>query len=202
MGAVQFIENLDRTLLTISDIDFERNVEAAVSAIVERHGQEVPCPKSYRMAEKSETSEPENRPQHSGDTEYMIARRPISSDAENSDHILKSNGTDDSRVVSGLLRTMQKPLSSISRIFSEEPSPQPSPGLSPRLSPAVFQPPRKGSDERRLYEEPKGKLIQGQTQPKNIAAEDVAVQQASAEAAEAQRIQKVQHHDAVEFVTF
>ncbi|KAJ8115493.1 hypothetical protein ONZ43_g4654 [Nemania bipapillata] len=37
MGAVQFIENMDRTTLTISDEDFEQNVEAAVSAIAEKH---------------------------------------------------------------------------------------------------------------------------------------------------------------------
>ena len=37
MGAIQFIENLDRTSLTINDDDFEKNVEAAVSVIAERH---------------------------------------------------------------------------------------------------------------------------------------------------------------------
>ncbi|KAK3048369.1 hypothetical protein LTS18_012952, partial [Coniosporium uncinatum] len=40
MGAVQFIENIDRTSLTISDDEFEKNVEAAVSAIAERHAAE------------------------------------------------------------------------------------------------------------------------------------------------------------------
>ena len=37
MGAVQFIENMDRTSLTISDDEFEKSVEAAVSAIAERN---------------------------------------------------------------------------------------------------------------------------------------------------------------------
>ncbi|KAL1643745.1 hypothetical protein SLS58_004761 [Diplodia intermedia] len=37
MGAIQFIENLDRTSLTITDEEFEKNVEAAVSAIAERN---------------------------------------------------------------------------------------------------------------------------------------------------------------------
>ncbi|RAL63813.1 hypothetical protein DID88_003456 [Monilinia fructigena] len=48
MGAIQFIENLDRTTLTISDEDFERNVEAAVSAIAEKAPSRdcsKPCPK-------------------------------------------------------------------------------------------------------------------------------------------------------------
>jgi hypothetical protein len=47
LGAVQFIENLDRTTLTISDEEFEQNVEAAVSAIAEKHQMEaakVPFP--------------------------------------------------------------------------------------------------------------------------------------------------------------
>ena len=37
MGVVTFIENLDRTNLTISDEDFEKNVEQAVSAIAEKN---------------------------------------------------------------------------------------------------------------------------------------------------------------------
>src|SRR4051812_39260411 len=44
MGAIQFIENMDRTTLTISDEDFEANVEAAVSAIAEKHRAESPPP--------------------------------------------------------------------------------------------------------------------------------------------------------------
>ena len=42
MGAVQFIENLDRTALTISDEDFEKHVEASVAAIAEK--QKAPMP--------------------------------------------------------------------------------------------------------------------------------------------------------------
>src|SRR4051812_42912251 len=44
MGAVQFIENMDRTTLTITDDEFEANVEAAVSAIAEKHQAESPPP--------------------------------------------------------------------------------------------------------------------------------------------------------------
>lgn len=42
MGAVQFIENLDRTTLSISDPDFERYVETAVSAMAERQRVNIP----------------------------------------------------------------------------------------------------------------------------------------------------------------
>lgn len=38
-GAIQFIETLDRTSLTVSDEEFEQNVEAAVSAIAEQNRQ-------------------------------------------------------------------------------------------------------------------------------------------------------------------
>src|SRR4051794_5884111 len=57
MGAIQFIENMDRTTLTISDDDFERNVEAAVSAIAERHKLESPILQSQPIfSEKSPTA--------------------------------------------------------------------------------------------------------------------------------------------------
>jgi hypothetical protein len=37
MGVIQFVENMDRTTLTITDEEFEKHVEAAVSAIAEKH---------------------------------------------------------------------------------------------------------------------------------------------------------------------
>ncbi|KAI9790235.1 MAG: hypothetical protein M1816_005260 [Peltula sp. TS41687] len=37
MGVIQFIETMDRTTLTISNAEYETNVEAAVSAIAEKH---------------------------------------------------------------------------------------------------------------------------------------------------------------------
>src|SRR4051794_11616834 len=44
MGVIQFIENMDRTTLTITDEEFETNVETAVSAIAEKHRAESPPP--------------------------------------------------------------------------------------------------------------------------------------------------------------
>lgn len=202
MGVVQFIENLDKTSLTVSDGVFEKNVEAAILAIVDRRVDEVPLPKPHQLLEKSGISEPETIPQNSANIECVTPRRLISPDAGITDRILKNNGIDESRAVSGLLRSIQKPLSSIGRIFSEEPSSQPPPSLSPRLSPAVFQPPRKSSDERKLYEKPQENFNWEQNQLNHPNAEDVAVRQASADAAEAQRIQRVEHQDVVESVTF
>lgn len=57
MGAVQFIENMDRTTLTITDAEFEQNVEAAVSAIAEKHRASSPPPPT--MSEKTGLQTPQ-----------------------------------------------------------------------------------------------------------------------------------------------
>ncbi|CAK43884.1 uncharacterized protein An01g07920 [Aspergillus niger] len=125
-GAIQFIETLDRTSLTVSDEEFERSVEAAVSAIAQQNRE-------------SETLE----------------RQTSGQASQSSD--------EDSAPVAGLLRTIQKPLSTIGRIFSDEPdSPQDRPtqsGASPRLTPNVYQPPRNSSEGRRSAERPRTRRI-------------------------------------------
>ncbi|KAK4694572.1 hypothetical protein P7C71_g3034, partial [Lecanoromycetidae sp. Uapishka_2] len=93
-------------------------------------------------------------------------------------------------------------------MFSEEPStlPQkPRPGGSgpqldapPRLSPAVFQPPRRSDDVRRSTEDTNFSVDSKRPQERKLSAEDAAAQQASAEAAEAQRIQRAEHNNVVE----
>ncbi|KAI4214469.1 MAG: hypothetical protein LQ351_002886 [Letrouitia transgressa] len=214
MGAIQFIETLDRTTLTISDKEFERNVEASVSAIAERHQQEQPMPPSTRpsrISEKSGLSEPEIVPRNSFEAEYSSSRRPLPARAT-LDRSTGSDGTDDSTAVGGLLRTIQKPLSSLGKIFSEDPPilqgsgsrnqpglpPGLPPGLTPqhqpppRLSPSVFQPPRNSS------EEPRSRVDVNSNQQSRMNAENAAAHQASAEAAEAQRIQRAEHQNVVE----
>lgn len=208
MGAIQFIENLDRTSLTISDEDFEKRVEASVSEIAERHEEEeaaapAPPPRPTHISEKSGLSEPEMVPRHSMEAEYNTPSRPLSSRG----YVDRRSGNstqDDSNAVTGLLRTIQKPLSSIGRMFSDDapnhqhPGPrsqteQPLPPPAPlRLSPAVFQPPRNSNEEARP--------VPGAnpTQPQRMSAEDAAARQASAETAEAHRIQRVEHQDVVE----
>ena len=199
MGAIQFIENLDRTVLTISDEEFERNVEEAVSAIAERQKTEPAPPRPQVLSEKSGPSKPEVTPRNSMDAE----RHHNSRNGSSSDTV---EGFEEKAAVGSLLRTIQRPLSSIGRIFSDDiGSPQFSgtrmtqvslpPETPRRLSPAVFQPPRTSEDQGRSEEEAR------RARSPRLSAEDAAARQASAEAAEAQRIQRAEHKDVVELVT-
>ena len=209
MGAIQFIENLDRTSLTISDADFERNVEAAVFAIAERHKEETPLPPQHPVSEKPGHSEPEIVPANSIESEYTDHAPAPSS--RSGLHI--RDGSDESTAANGLLRTIQKTLSSIGRIFSEEASqaqpantrnlPVVPPPLSPppRLSPAVFQPPRSSDDIGASIEGSRGNEKLKHSQVNRLTVEESAARQASAEAAEALRIQRVEHDDVVESVS-
>ena len=215
MGAIQFIENLDRTSLTISDSDFEIKVEESVSVIAERHKEEMPSQPTSRLAnhpqisEKSTLSQPEVIPRNSIDAEYSTPQRPSSS----KNHVETSHGNDgseDTTAVSGLLRTIQRPLSSLGRIFSEDPPmiPQRLQGGEPahrsnqpaQLSPAVFLPPRDSNDESTFQDETGHPRSRYNSQERKINAEDAAARQASAEAAEAHRIQRAEHRDVVELV--
>ncbi|KAI4282541.1 MAG: hypothetical protein L6R38_002838 [Xanthoria sp. 2 TBL-2021] len=215
MGAIQFIENLDRTSLTISDEEFEKKVEASVSEIAERHEEEeetlpqaqapAPPPRPTHISEKSALSEPEMIPRHSMEAEYNTPSRPLSSRGS-ADRRSANSNSEDSNAVTGLLRTIQKPLSSIGRMFSDDaPSSQNSgsrnhveqPSLPPssaplRLSPAVFQPPRYSMEEVQPAQGP------NPSPPLRMSAEDAAARQASAEAAEAHRIQRNEHRDVVD----
>lgn len=202
MGAIQFIENLDRTTLTIPDEEFEKNVEAAVSAIAERESGKpsqsyLPGPNSHADSGNSSRAETDTR--KSTETEKSLNRKYMNqSDGE--------SGTDEKAAVSGILRTIQKPLSSIGRIFSEELGSPQYPGNNirtqtiaayppetpRRLSPAVFQPPRNSNEDTRP-------TIQPRVLSPQISAEDAAARQASAETAEAQRIQRVEQRDIVEY---
>ncbi|KAL8688630.1 MAG: hypothetical protein Q9218_005508 [Villophora microphyllina] len=213
MGAIQFIENLDRTSLTISDEDFEKKVEASVSEIAERHEEEEqqaqspppppPPPRPTHISEKSGLSEPQMIPRTSMDGEYNTSSRPLSSRGS-ADRRTGTGSQEDSNAVSGLLRTIQRPLSSIGRMFSDDGPTQQYPGsrsqpegLPPtaaprRLSPAVFQPPRRSNEDVR----PPSTADTSTSQQRN--AEDAAARQASAEAAEAHRIQRIEHRDVVD----
>ncbi|GAD95680.1 guanine nucleotide exchange factor Vps9, putative [Paecilomyces variotii No. 5] len=187
-GAIQFIETLDRTSLTVSDEEFERNVEAAVSAIAEQNRQaEAQARLSIDSGplEKSISSGAETTPRTSLEAGPSSRRRD---GAQSSD--------EESAPVAGLLRTIQKPLSTIGRIFTEETGlsqpTSPRPGTSPRLSPAVYQPPRSSIEgERPRTSAPR-------QPPVSFDAQEAAARQASAEVAEARRIQRAEHNDVVE----
>jgi hypothetical protein len=191
MGAVQFIENLDRTSLTISDEDFEKNVEAAVSAIAEKHQAEV-TEAIPRIPEKSTLSRPEVTPRHSMEGESSTPRKSTSSN--------EYSGDDEKAAMSGLLRSIQRPLTSIGRIFSEEgssshsgPASTPQPGNTPRMSPN----PRVSSDAARGLPQPPRQTRDPSVRSR-ATAEDAAARQASAELAEAHRIQRLEHANVVE----
>ena len=214
MGAIQFIENLDRTSLTITDEEFENNVEAAVSAIAERH--QAPSspvrspwqPNHVQISDKSSISQPEVVPRNSIEAEYSTPRRSHSTRG-NPTKDPGRDGADENTAMTGLLRTIQRPLSSLGRIFADESGEigiaesqgTNAPAQAPqRLSPAMFQPPRR-SDE---AERPKSHLLPADRpsdiQNRRIKAEDAAARQASAEAAQARRIQIAEHQNVVESV--
>lgn len=178
-GAIQFIESLDRTTLTVSDEDFERNVENAVAEIAEQNRQAEALSPRATVSEKSAIAEPELTPRNSMD---VTSSSPIRRDPSRLNNSNSVDGSDDS--VAGLLRTIQRPLSTIGRIFSDQESSQerkptstPTPAPAPKLGPNVFQPPR---------------------DPTSYDAQEAAARQASAEAAEARRIQRAEHRTVVE----
>lgn len=203
MGAVTFIENLDRTILTISDEDFERNVEQAVSAIAEKnkaeeyesrsHTSTPTAPGMSHLSEKSALSRPEVTPRNSMDAEQVSPRRKVSQRVSEQGHQSTPSGEiDDYDAVTGLLKTIQKPLSSIGRIFSDDgghassqsgsslrPASTPLPGSTPRKrSPAPFDGERRPSPDGR--------------------PQDAAARQANAEAAQAQQVRAKEYKVVVE----
>ncbi|KAK5465007.1 hypothetical protein LTS15_001570 [Exophiala xenobiotica] len=182
-GAIQFIENLDRTTLTVSDEEFERNVELAVSEIAAQNREAEALSPRALYREKSSIAEPELTPRNSMD---VTSTSPIRRDPSRMNS--SSDGANDDGVTS-ILRSIQKPLSTIGRIFSDQDTSQsqetsatstPTPQQSTRLlSPAVFQPPSDG-------------------RVPSYDAQEAAARQASAEAAEARRIQRQEHRTIVE----
>jgi Rab5 GDP/GTP exchange factor len=201
-GAIQFIETLDRTSLTVSDSEFERNVELAVSAIAEKNRESELHALGPIVSEKSTLSEAEVTPRTSMDaTRSSPGKKPNRSTFGGTD-----GGLDDSDAVAGLLRSIQRPLSTIGRMFADEgsvshgrsgPALTPQPGSTPRLSPSLFQPPRSSGEQRRSGEQ----LGEKNDEPRpdvRLDAQEAAARQASAEAAEARRIDRAEHRNVVE----
>lgn len=192
MGAIQFIENMDRSSLTISDDEFERNVEAAVSAIAEKHQANSPVvthQSTFNEKTGLHYGESSTRPSTDG-ADGSTPRRSTSS---------YEGEPDDRAAISGLLRTFQKPLTTIGRIFSDETGSSSSgPGSAPR-SPA---PP--GADRnspRHTYvdeQRPQRPNLPRQPSRHELPAEEAAARQASAEAAEAQKLSRAEHANVVE----
>jgi hypothetical protein len=204
MGVIQFIENMDRTTLTITDDEFEKNVEAAVSAIAEKHRPRSPPAQTEELSEKTSSTlrppagEPSSRrsfESSAGDT--STPRRSTDGGTD--------SGAEEQAAITGLLRTIQKPLSTIGRIFSDEPAvvASASPSSAPR-TPAPNPSPRPSTDgpgdgSPQVQGQGQGQG-QDEDQPRRaqLSAEEAAARQASAETAEAQRLHRAEHANIVE----
>lgn len=190
MGAIQFIENMDRTTLTITDEEFEKNVEAAVSAIAEKHRLESPPtsstsekpPSSFPMPGESSSTRPSMDNDAVSQGAYGTPRRSTSSNDDSGEY-------DEKAAITGLLRTIQKPLSTIGRMFSDSDESGVGSSSNAARSPAhtPLPPGAEGGPDRKRA----GKNGQ-------LTAEEAAARQASAEAAEAQRLSRAEHANIVE----
>ncbi|ODA83935.1 hypothetical protein RJ55_02452 [Drechmeria coniospora] len=204
MGAIQFIESMDRSSLTISDDEFEKNVEAAVSAIAEK--QQFKSPVISQQATMNEKvavrpREPAGRSSMDG-AEPSTPRYSISSN--------EGDSREDGAAITGLLRTFQKPLSTIGRIFSEETgSTSFGPGNpSHPMASSDQYPPRHGREARHDQQHDQRHEHRHNHRPDHgsrrqsvrhtLSAEEAAARQASAEAAEAHRLQNAEHANVVE----
>jgi len=211
MGAIQFIESLDRSSLTITDAEFEKNVEAAVAAIAEK-----PAPPPGAPAADDENSSRTPGRQYldgaagegsTGGRLRSVSPRPIQekipftsggSNYNNSNNRPNNNSNNDqddpTAAVAGLLRTIQKPLSTIGRMFGEATGPAASEMDTPVGGPLRDRSPT--SQGRGAARVGGGKGGPGG----GMNAEEAAARQASAETAEALRIQRAEHDDVVEIL--
>lgn len=237
-GVMSFIETLDRTNLTISDEEFERNVEAAVSAIAEGHRTEEyeamtanALPPSQTaspqlasspvmgsgilpsFSEKAAPLRPEVTPRNSSEAERSSPRRrrPGTDTATTTAPTSTPGASDD--LASGLLRTIQRPLTNIGRIFGDDPSSQqPSSRSSDSAGPPPTSPPAQRDDSEMLRffagsrsRQPSAHRAankQQQQQPPqesdpSIGVEE-AVRQASKDDAEVHRMRSAEHRVVVE----
>lgn len=180
---------MDRTTLTITDEEFEKNVEAAVSAIAEKHRAESPPPE--QLSEKVPAS---LLPGVAGEASTGRHSLDVHSGEPSTPRRSTSSEGDDGVAITGLLRSIQRPLSTIGRMFSEEP-PTDQQGGAPRSQDPNHLSPRPSADmERRGSEGGRP----GMHNPHPLSAEEAAARQASAEVAEAQRLHRAEHHNVVE----
>jgi Rab5 GDP/GTP exchange factor len=211
MGAVQFIETLDRSSLTITDDEFEKNVEAAVAAIAEKHQAEEKLQYSKGEPEKPARTRGHSRTRSSvagavssvpsGSTDGPIDERPATHPA--------ADEYDEKSSSAGLFHTIQKPLNAIGRLLSDaqESASAAMPSSAASGSSAALAvpppPPRKnrssGESARSTQDSDILQAVDAAQKKERarMSAEDSAARQASAEAAEAQRIQRAEHENVV-----
>jgi len=197
MGAIQFIEGLDRSSLTITDEEFERNVEAAVAQIAERPSPTTTSTDPLREGDNGIVNEKDD---HSGPsvTPRVSSEQPrFSTSSRESNDSSTSNGDDEKLAVAGLLRTIQRPLTTIGRMFTDEPTTSntataaggpaltPAPGNTPRGSPSAEDSLLTAVGGRRKRED-------------KLTAAEAAARQASAEAEQARMIERREHESVVQ----
>ncbi|TQS38187.1 hypothetical protein Golomagni_01312 [Golovinomyces magnicellulatus] len=113
LGAVHFIENLDRTTLSISDEEFEKSVEAAVSAIAEKH--QAQARESSRPTPELVSRQDEMTSGVLHEAENLTGKKPTSIEAASSE-------PEEKAPIGSILRSIQRPLSTIGWIFSDDAS--------------------------------------------------------------------------------
>ncbi|KAL7276325.1 hypothetical protein RUND412_000697 [Rhizina undulata] len=208
-GAISFIENLDRSSLTITDEEFEKSVEDAVAAIAERPPPSTP-PRSDNFDRES-ISEKFRRGSATtprGPTEQRDGRARINNEPTSPGNV----ESEEKQAVAGLLRTIQRPLTTIGRMFGDDPGAQshagpsshpagtPLPGNTPRHSPSTEDTLLTAVGGRRYPRDREKTAGSGTARPegKKPSAEDSAARQAIAEAEEARRLQIMEHEKVVE----
>ena len=182
MGAVHFIENMDRTSLTITDDEFEHNVEAAVSAIAEKH-------KSMSPVVSQQATFSEKVPFGMGEA-GQSATAP--GDGVSPRQSLEGDSNNENPAITTLLKSFQRPLTTIGRMFSEEPGASSEQDNAPRTSHAPNRSlaPTSGDTAGERSSRPSSRHT--------LSAEEAAARQASAETAEAQKLQRAEHANVVE----
>lgn len=136
MGAVQFIESMDHTSLSsISQEEFERNVEAAIQTLPPS------LPSSPTASQGSQTPNQPPRPSpHAGEESAQPLTLAVPSSAQN-----LTIGEDARKLLQKTGDAVSKPLGAISRIFSE--------ALDERMGylPGPFAPFELGREERERH---------------------------------------------------
>ncbi|PHH51094.1 Vacuolar protein sorting-associated protein 9a, partial [Ceratocystis fimbriata CBS 114723] len=220
MGVIQFIESMDRTALTITDQEFEKSVEEAVSAIAEKHRLESPPLPPLPPRNTTSLSEKVTLAvvgtsalsANSGASSSSTAEQHSSSKAAS--HPLQDSGfvspispltqapadyespetPEQPAPLASLFQTIQKPLSStIGRIFGDDsslPPPPPRPARTSTLGSLAAD---------RAGDAPSLDLPFVESPKAHLySAEEAAARQASAEAEQAERLHRAEHADVVD----
>ncbi|KAI5284168.1 hypothetical protein KEM54_001549, partial [Ascosphaera aggregata] len=211
-GAVQFIETLDRTSLTIGDEEFEKNVEAAVSAIAERDQERK---RSSLEAQEREREGQGERTRRADSQRRAIRNTDIGSGNSSRPRRDSNNDNDhDESPVTGILRSIQKPLSTLGKIFTDE-SDSSADQYSPPSSPLRPPPDPSRPLLARPFAGEQGAQVnrrqETNAQPHRLSEEEVRARHASQQeirratsreetviAAEARRIQRNEHRDVID----